>query len=122
MFFVLNRVHDALTERFLRVRLAEEGIEPLGVIPETPALSIAWLMGEPVIKTPAQAEAEWIIKQLETAVNHMTISADKCDEHLESVAWADYGQNTPSSGAWQPRSGRNTAVANKRVSPESFWY
>ena len=122
VFFVLNRVQDALTERFLRVRLAEEGIEPLGVIPETPALSMAWLMGEPVIKTPAQEEAEWIIKQLETAVNHTTLSADKCDEHLESVAWADYGQNNPSSGAWQPRSGRNVAVAGKRPSPESYWY
>ena len=122
VFFVLNRVQDALTERFLRVRLAEEGIEPLGVIPETPALSMAWLMGEPVITTPAQAEAEWIVKQLETAVNHTTLSADKRDKLLEGVAWADLDQNNHSSEVWQPRSGRNATVASKRPSPESYWY
>ena len=122
VFFVLNRVHDALTERFLRIRLAEADIEPLGVIPETPGLSMAWLMGEPVITTPAQAEAEWIVKQLETAVNHTTLSADKCDEHLERVTWVDLAQSNHSPEVWQPRSGRNAAVAGKRPPPESYWY
>jgi CO dehydrogenase nickel-insertion accessory protein CooC1 len=122
VFFVLNRVHDALTERFLRSRLAEEGIEPLGVIPETPALAMAWLLGEPLIKTPAQEEAEWIVKQLETAVNHMTTSADKYDKQLARVTRADDDQNNPSPRAWPPRSGRNVAIASKRPLPESFWY
>jgi hypothetical protein len=102
--------------------LAEEDIEPLGVIPETPALAMAWLLGEPVIKTPAQEEAEWIVKQLETAVNHMTTSADKCDKQLASVTRADDDQNNPPPGAWPPRSGRNVAIASKRPPPESFWY
>lgn len=91
VLFILNKVHDELTERFLQVRLAEEGIEPLGIIHNAPALSMAWLMGEPVIKTPAQAEAEMIVKRLETAVNHTTLSASEGDKHLEKMAWADLG-------------------------------
>jgi CO dehydrogenase nickel-insertion accessory protein CooC1 len=67
VLFVLNKVRDELTERFLRDRLSQEGIEPLGVIHDTPALSMAWLMGEPLIQTPAQAEADRIVKAMETA-------------------------------------------------------
>ncbi len=67
VLFVLNKVRDELTERFLRDRLSQEGIEPLGIIHDTPALSMAWLMGEPLIQTPAQAEADRIVKAMETA-------------------------------------------------------
>jgi CO dehydrogenase nickel-insertion accessory protein CooC1 len=68
VLFILNKVRDELTERFLWDRLAEKGIEPLGIIHDTPALSMAWLMGEPLIQTPAQTEAERIVKDMETAV------------------------------------------------------
>lgn len=68
VLFILNRGRDELTEQFLRDKLAEKGIEPLGVIPYAPALALAWLWGEPLIKTPAQAEANRIVKALETAV------------------------------------------------------
>jgi CO dehydrogenase nickel-insertion accessory protein CooC1 len=67
VLFILNKVSDELTERFLRYKLAEKGIEPLGVIHEAPALKMAWLMGEPLINTPAQPEANWIVKTIEAA-------------------------------------------------------
>ncbi len=67
VLFILNKVRDELTERFLRDRLSQEGIEPLGVIHDTQALSMAWLMGEPLIQTPAQAEADRIVRAMETA-------------------------------------------------------
>ncbi len=65
VLFILNKVRDSLTEQFLRDRLAKKGIEPLGVIHDTPALSMAWLLGEPLIKTQAQAEANNIVEALE---------------------------------------------------------
>jgi CO dehydrogenase nickel-insertion accessory protein CooC1 len=67
VLFILNKVRDELTEQFLRDTLAKEEIEPLGVIHDTPALSMAWLMGEPLIKTPAQAEAIRIVEAMEKA-------------------------------------------------------
>lgn len=67
VLFILNKVRDELTEQLLRDRLSKEGIEPLGVIHDTPALSMAWLMGEPLIQTPAQDEADRIVKAIETA-------------------------------------------------------
>lgn len=68
--FVLNKIQDELTEQFLRDKLAENGIEPLGVINDTLAVAMAGLMGGSLIKTPAQLEADWIVKELETAVSH----------------------------------------------------
>jgi CO dehydrogenase nickel-insertion accessory protein CooC1 len=65
VLFILNRVRDDLTEQFLRDRLAEKDIQPLGVIHDTPAISMAWLMGEPLIKTSARWEAELIIRAIE---------------------------------------------------------
>ena len=60
VLFILNKVRDNLTEQFLRDKLYEKGIEPLGVIHDTPALSMGWLLGEPLIRTEAQAEADRI--------------------------------------------------------------
>ena len=67
VLFILNKVRDELTEQFLRNNLAENCIEPLGVIHDAPALSMAWLRGEPLMQTPAQTEADRIVKAIETA-------------------------------------------------------
>lgn len=67
VLFILNKVRDDLTEQFLRDKLAKNGIEPLGVIHDAPAISMAWLLGEPLIKTSARTEAGWIVEALETA-------------------------------------------------------
>jgi CO dehydrogenase maturation factor len=72
VLFILNRVRDDLTEQFLRDRLAEKQIKPVGVIQDIPAISMAWLMGEPLIKTSAQKEAELIVQAIETIDNAYT--------------------------------------------------
>jgi hypothetical protein len=74
VLFILNRVRDDLTEQYLRDRLAEKQIKPVGVIHDTPAISMAWLMGEPLIKTSAQREAELIVQAIETIDNAHTDS------------------------------------------------
>lgn len=67
VLFILNKVGDDLTETFLRSKLAEHDIEPIGVIHDAPAISMAWLLGEPLIKTSAWTEASWIVDAIETA-------------------------------------------------------
>ncbi len=77
VLFILNKGRDELTENFLRDKLAEKGIEPLGAIPYSPALALSWLMGEPFIKTPAQTEMERIVKAIETAEKTSSASAKR---------------------------------------------
>jgi CO dehydrogenase nickel-insertion accessory protein CooC1 len=80
VLFILNKVRDELTERFLRDRLSKEGIEPLGIIHDTPALSLAWLMGEPLIQTPAQIEADRIVEAIETADYEQAMVSGEANE------------------------------------------
>jgi CO dehydrogenase nickel-insertion accessory protein CooC1 len=63
--FVLNRVLSEEMERFLRQKLAEKGIAPIGVVHEDVSICTAWLIGAPIRATEATAEAEKIIEQLE---------------------------------------------------------
>lgn len=51
VLFVLNKVRDEETELYLRHKLAAHGIEPIGVIHDDPAVSLAWLRGEVVGET-----------------------------------------------------------------------
>jgi CO dehydrogenase nickel-insertion accessory protein CooC1 len=85
VLFVLNKVRDDLTEQFLRDKLAEKEIEPLGVIHDTPAISMAWLMGERLIRTPAQVEADRIVEALETVEKTYAISESEVHERLEKT-------------------------------------
>jgi hypothetical protein len=59
----------------LREKLSAAGIEPIGVIPDTPALSRAWLMGEPLTQAAAQMEMAGIMRALETAVAGDTLES-----------------------------------------------
>ena len=45
VFVLLNRVCDDEMESYLLERLAEGGMEPIGAIPEDPAITAAWLRG-----------------------------------------------------------------------------
>lgn len=45
VFVVLNRVRDDEMEDYLVERLSEGGIQPIGAIPEDPAITTAWLRG-----------------------------------------------------------------------------
>jgi CO dehydrogenase nickel-insertion accessory protein CooC1 len=75
VLFVLNKVQDEETETYLRQRLAKHGIEPMGVIHDDPALSIAWLRGAAFGETAVQAEASHIMQALETADYEQAIVA-----------------------------------------------
>jgi CO dehydrogenase nickel-insertion accessory protein CooC1 len=80
VLFILNRVRDDLTEQFLRDKLAENGIKPLGIIHDAPEISMAWLMGAPLFNTPAQREAELIVQSIETMDNVYTNSEGEAHE------------------------------------------
>jgi CO dehydrogenase nickel-insertion accessory protein CooC1 len=65
IFTVLNRIDDASTESYIRKKLAEEGIEPIGTISTDPAITSAWLKGKAL---PAKdVEFENIMLTLEAA-------------------------------------------------------
>jgi CO dehydrogenase nickel-insertion accessory protein CooC1 len=66
---VLNNVRDEETEEYLQSRLAEKGIEPVGVIHAQTAISISWLKGLPIVAPNTQEEVSRIVDALEAAVN-----------------------------------------------------
>lgn len=63
--FVLNKVADEETERYLRQELAKEDIEPLGIIHHDASLGRAWLRGEAIGGDGLSADALEIVKALE---------------------------------------------------------
>ncbi len=65
VLFVLNRVRDDEMERYLRSRLAEKGIHPIGAVHEQSSISTSWMTGTALATAGAQAEAEAIIEELE---------------------------------------------------------
>jgi CO dehydrogenase maturation factor len=68
VLFILNRVRDEETERYIHGKLAEHGIVPMGTIRDDPALSVAWLKGVPVAEAANRHETERIVKALEEVV------------------------------------------------------
>jgi len=67
VLYVLNRVRDKEMESYMRKRLEEKRIEPIGVIHEDASIAMAWLEGTPLEGTTAKKDAESIIKELEAA-------------------------------------------------------
>jgi len=67
VWFVLNRVQSAEEEKYLRQRLEEKGIEPVGVIHQAPSISLAWLKGMPIDAEDAIIEVHRIVDKLENA-------------------------------------------------------
>lgn len=65
IYFILNRVPDEEIEIYLRDRLAEHGIEPLGVIHEDSTIPKAWLKGEPIATPRTLEETRDILDKLE---------------------------------------------------------
>ena len=66
VLFVLNRVRDAEMEGYLRSRLAEAEIHPIGAVHEHPSISTAWLTGTHLSDDQALAEAGGIVEELES--------------------------------------------------------
>jgi len=68
VWFVLNRVQTAAEEEYLRQRLSEKGITPVGVIHQDPSISLSWLKGTPMKADGALLEVHIILDRLEDAV------------------------------------------------------
>jgi CO dehydrogenase nickel-insertion accessory protein CooC1 len=67
IFFILNKVEDQTTESYLRERLGEKGITPIGVIHRDPAISLSWLKGMPLDVTKTEMDVQRIVEELENA-------------------------------------------------------
>jgi CO dehydrogenase maturation factor len=65
VWFVLNRVQSVEEEEYLRQRLGEKGIEPVGAIYQAPSISLAWLKGTPIDAEDALMEVHKILDRLE---------------------------------------------------------
>jgi len=67
VLFVLNKIGDEEIENYMRKRLEEKGIEPVGVIHKDPSIAMAWLKGTPFEGITTKKDAERIIEELEAA-------------------------------------------------------
>jgi CO dehydrogenase maturation factor len=83
VLFILNRIRDEETERYVRNRLADHGIEAIGTIHDDPSLSMAWLKGEPLAEAANKHELERIVEALE-----------KVEERLVTKTGIELGQPT----------------------------
>jgi len=67
--FVLSKIPNRRTEKYLRKRLAERGLKPSGIIHEDPAIAVSWLRGTPLEVRKRKEDVERIIAQLEVAAS-----------------------------------------------------
>ena len=67
VLFVLNNVGDEETESYLRRRLGEKGIEPIGTIHKDPSIAMAWLKGTSLEGSETEKATERIAEGLEAA-------------------------------------------------------
>jgi CO dehydrogenase maturation factor len=65
IWFVLNRVQSVEEEDYLRQRLSEKGITPIGVVHQDPSIALSWLMGSPIKADVAMLEVHKILDRLE---------------------------------------------------------
>lgn len=65
VLFVLNKVTDEETETYMRQKLAEEGIEPIGAIHRHASITQAWLRGNSINGRESGQEAAQIVEALE---------------------------------------------------------
>lgn len=67
IWVVLNRVHSADEEEYLRQKLREKEIQPVGAIYHSLPISISWLKGIPIRVEDALADVQKILDKLESA-------------------------------------------------------
>jgi CO dehydrogenase maturation factor len=68
VLFVLNRVTSQQMEDYLRSKLEEHDLSPLGVIHADPAIAMAWLTGSALTSDQAQRETQTVVGELERVV------------------------------------------------------
>lgn len=71
---VLNRVRDEEMEGYVRKKLAEKGLEPIGVIHEDISIARSWLRGTPLEATNAQEDVERAVEELEVMPERSSVS------------------------------------------------
>ena len=64
---ILNRIRDEETESYLRAKLQQGGIKPIGAIREDPTITITWLRGTPLEGAETRKDIEDIIDAMEAA-------------------------------------------------------
>jgi len=64
---ILNRIRDEEMESYLRAKLQQGGIKPIGAIREDPAIIITWLRGTPLEGTETRKDIEDIVDAMEAA-------------------------------------------------------
>jgi CO dehydrogenase maturation factor len=76
---VLNKVRNEEMGNYMRRRLKEKGMEPIGVIHEAPSIAMAWLKGTSLEGVETHKDAESIVEKLEVAEEaySVTTSAQK---------------------------------------------
>jgi CO dehydrogenase nickel-insertion accessory protein CooC1 len=72
---LLSNVPDERTERYLRQRLAERRVEPLGVIHTDKSIADSWLEASVLDSESAIREAELIVEKLEIEEKRRTMEA-----------------------------------------------
>ena len=90
VWFVLNRVQSVEEEEYLRQRLREKGIEPIGVIHQYPSISHSWLKGTPIKADEAMFEVQKILERLEDAFSPH--GSGRIRGYAKSRAWDYYDQ------------------------------
>jgi len=63
-FVLLNKIKDKEIESYLRKKLEEKGIEPLGIMWEDPSISLSWLKETSLMEIGARKDIERFIKRL----------------------------------------------------------
>jgi CO dehydrogenase nickel-insertion accessory protein CooC1 len=69
VFFILNKVPNAEIEDYLREKLLEKEIKPLGVIHEDPTIPTAWLKGKPLKARVVMGEVQLILEKLVSSID-----------------------------------------------------
>ncbi|QDV20548.1 CobQ/CobB/MinD/ParA nucleotide binding domain protein [Gimesia panareensis] len=68
VLFILNKITDEKTERFLRQRLSASNIQPIGVIHHDPGFTEAWLTGTTIDDSKTRSDVDLMLQQLEASV------------------------------------------------------
>jgi CO dehydrogenase nickel-insertion accessory protein CooC1 len=74
VIFVLNNIYNQEIEGYLRRKLVERGIEPVGVIYHDDSISSSWLKGLPIEDTPVLSQVYKVIDELENSEKRMQVS------------------------------------------------
>jgi CO dehydrogenase maturation factor len=72
VLFVLNKVRDEEAQSYLKGKLEENGIEPIGMVRTDASIEMAWLTGTPLEQTDAKKDAQRIMERLEARASSAT--------------------------------------------------